>query len=87
MIEDAEKKHDVELADALGREIHDVDVDILDLRAERLSRQLESRLGAPAWPVPREVVGGDDARGAAALGLEGEEPVPRADVEDRQASE
>ena len=36
MIEDAEKKHDVELADALGREIHDVDVDILDLRAERL---------------------------------------------------
>ena len=36
VIEDAEKKHDVELADALGREIHDVDVDILDLRAERL---------------------------------------------------
>ena len=87
MIEDAEEKHDVELADALGREIHDVDVDILDLRAERLARQLESRLRAPAGAVPREVVGGNDARGAAALGLEGEEAIPRADVEDRQASE
>ena len=47
----------------------------------------ESRLRAPSRPVPGIVIGRDDARRAAALALEREEPVPCADVEDRQSLE
>src|SRR5918993_6059649 len=84
MIEHAQEQDDVERADALGREVHDVDLEVLDLRSERSTRQLEARLAVgrpPADAAPRVVVGGNHACCAAALGLEGEEAVPGSDVE------
>ena len=87
VIEDAEKEHDVELADPLGRQIHDVDVDVLDFRTERTPGEFESCLRAPTGPVPGKVVGRDDPGGAAALGFEREEAVPGADVEHAQTGE
>jgi hypothetical protein len=90
VVQHAQKEHDVERTDPIGGEVHDVDVDIFDARVEGLARQFESRLalsGAPPETMPRVVVGGDDTRRVTALGLEGEEPVPRADVQHRSTGQ
>src|SRR5712691_8594944 len=52
---------------------------------EYLPRQVETGLAAPAFAGPAIRVYGQDRRGAPALGLEGEEPVPGADVKHRLA--
>src|SRR5918992_73486 len=87
VIEHAEEQDDIEGADALRRQIHDIDIDVFDPRFERLPRELKSGLRAPPGGAPRVMVRGDDARGAAALALEREKSVPRTDVEDRAAFE
>ena len=85
VVEHAGEQHQVERADALGAELLDADLDVLDARSERLRGELERLLRAARRLVPREPVRGDDTLGAPALALEREEAVPRAHVENVQA--
>jgi hypothetical protein len=83
VIQHPEEQDDVERADALGGQVHHVDVDILDLGPERLAGELEAGLRAPAVGVPRVVVRGDDPRRTASFALEGKKAIPGADIEHR----
>ena len=92
VVEHPEQEDEVEAADALGAEVEQVRVEILDRRAERNASEVESPLGPPAVRTPCRLapargIDRDHPRGAAALGLEGEEPVPGADVQDGPAVE
>src|SRR6185436_20869739 len=62
-------------------EIHRIDLPVLHLGVERASRELEAGLASPAVARPAELIGREHARSPAALRLEREESVPRADVE------
>ena len=90
VVEDAEEEDDVKLAERLGRDVAEqLDVPGLDLRAQRPMRDVEGLAASPAALAPRRRIPAgrvdrDDPRGPAALGLEREEPVPRADVEHRK---
>src|SRR5262245_62206038 len=84
---DAKNHHHFERANTHGGKIHDIDIDVLDSRTERFTRKREASFGAPSRSVPRKMIGGYDACGAAPFSFKGKIPVPRPDIEDGFAVE
>ena len=52
VVEHAEEEHDVEAADRLGRDVVELELDVLDPRAERPPRELEPRSASRSRPGP-----------------------------------
>ncbi len=84
MVEDPQHEHKIKLADVSHIEIVNIDSPVLNLGPQPLFGRQEL---IHAEPVPRVVVDGHHPVCASSLALEREIPVPRADVEDRQAGE
>src|SRR5437764_920566 len=75
VVQHAEEEHYVEDSDGLNGVVVDVEIALLDARAESVVRQLEAVV-PPVRRGPDVVVGRQHAGGAAALGLERKESVP-----------
>jgi len=79
MIEHAQHEDEVEGPERCPIDFLCRQAPVLDLRLEHVVRQQKPVL---AELIPRKRIDGQHARGAAPFALEGEEAIPRADVED-----
>ena len=85
VIEHATEENHIEQTNALGANIHDVDIHVLDLGAEDFTGQQKTLFVAPPGTIPTERIGGQHPRRAALLRLKRIEAVPGAQIEKRLA--
>jgi hypothetical protein len=83
VVQDSKKQYYVKDPDPIRRKVEYVDVQRLNPRSEHPVCQVETGLGAPPLAGPTVVISSQYVLRPTALGFEGEEAIPGANVQDR----